>query len=238
MVYSVAIVEDDGNYAALLTDYFIRYQSGRGDKFEIKTYGDGLDFLENYQPGTDIVLLDIEMPHISGMDAARRLRETDKLVSIIFVTNLARFAVDGYEVDACGFMVKPVSYPAFCLQMERTLRRLTLREESELVIKGKGLIYKVALNSVYYIEVSGMELKFHTSDGIICARGSLNKYEELLAPHNFVSANSCYLINLRYVTSVKKDMACVNGEELKISRGKKKLFIDALTDYLGAGGGN
>ena len=113
MVYSVAIVEDDGNYAALLTDYFMRYQSGRGDKFEIKTYGDGLDFLENYQPGTDIVLLDIEMPHISGMDAARRLRETDKLVSIIFVTNLARFAVDGYEVDACGFMVKPVSYPAF-----------------------------------------------------------------------------------------------------------------------------
>lgn len=237
MVYSVAVVEDDAAYAALIGDYFARYQAGHEEKFEIKTYRDGLDFLQSYLPGTDIVMMDIDMPHINGMDAARRLRAADKLVSIIFVTNLARFAVEGYEVDACGFLVKPVSYPSFCMQLERTLRRIGMREEGDVVIKSKGAIYKIAVNSVYYIEVSGMELMFHTAEGVIRARGSLNRYEKQLAPYNFAAANSCYLVNLRHVDHIKKDMVSVNGEELKISRGKKKSFTDALTDYLGSGGG-
>lgn len=236
MVYSVVIVEDDKNYVALLSNYFMRYQSERGDKFEIKTYRDGLDFLENYRPGTDIVMMDIEMPMVNGMEAAHRLRGVDKLVSIIFVTNFARFAVEGYEVDACGFLVKPVSYPSFCMQLDRTLRHIGTRDGSDVVIKSKGVIYKIPTNSVYYIEVSGMELMFHTSEGVIRARGSLNRHEKQLVPYNFSAANSCYLVNLRHVDYIKKDVVSVNGEELKISRGKKKSFTDALTDYLGSGG--
>lgn len=229
-------MEDDKDYVEVLKKYFAAYEKESCDKFNISIFGDGLAFLDGYGQGADIILMDIEMPHLNGMDAARRLRATDGTVNIIFVTNLAQYAINGYEVDACGFMVKPVSYAAFCMQLNKTLNRIKLREESEVVLKGKGAMHRVPVNSIFYVEAVGAELFFHTSGGTISARGPLYKFAEGLAAGNFAFANNCYFVNLRYVSAINKDTVTVNGEELKISRGKKKSFTDAFTNYLGRGG--
>ncbi|MBR1842896.1 MAG: response regulator, partial [Oscillospiraceae bacterium] len=97
---NVAIVEDEDSQAQVLYEYIERYSRESGSKYSYKRFRDGYEFIENYRQEFGVVLLDINMPHLNGMDAAVMLREKDKNVSIVFITSLVQFALRGYEVDA------------------------------------------------------------------------------------------------------------------------------------------
>lgn len=103
---NVAIVEDEDSQVQVLYEYIERYSHESGSKYSYKRFRDGYEFIENYRQEFGVVLLDINMPHLNGMDAAVMLREKDKNVSIVFITSLVQFALRGYEVDAVSFMKK------------------------------------------------------------------------------------------------------------------------------------
>ena len=131
---NIAIVEDDPQAAGLLTDYLDRYAQERGISCNSVIFNDAVDFLTGYKASFDLVFMDIELPGLDGMEAARRLREMDRSVILIFVTNMANFAVKGYEVDALDFIVKPVTYFPFSIKLDRAVKRLESRQERELVV--------------------------------------------------------------------------------------------------------
>lgn len=103
----VAILEDNAADAAVLRDSLRRYEEKRRGKLssEIEECGDCLEFLDNYQPNYDILFFDIEMPNLNGMIAAQKIYEKDKDVVMVFVTNLEKYAVQGYRVDAMGYFL-------------------------------------------------------------------------------------------------------------------------------------
>ena len=113
-MFTVAIVEDEIDAARRLEVCLARYSQDHPDvRFDVTVFSEPTGFLDAYRPVWDIVFMDIEMPNMDGMSAARRLRVLDEQVILIFVTNMAQFAAKGYEVDALDYVIKPFSYNDF-----------------------------------------------------------------------------------------------------------------------------
>lgn len=233
---SIAIVEDNRSEAKLLNEYIERYGKENGIAFEVNVFADAVLFLTNYRPRYDIVFMDIEMPDMDGMQASVRLREVDASVTLIFVTNMAQYAVKGYEVDALDFIVKPVSYSIFSPKMAKAIRNTSDKRGKTMISVNteKGMTMLPA-NELCYVEVMRHRLIYHTDVGEIVSGGSLKEAEEKLADMPFSKCNSCYLVNLRFVRAVEGDTVTVGKDKLQISRRRKKQFLDDIAVYMGGG---
>ena len=106
----IAIVDDTLEDRQLLTDYLKRYQQENNLQLIVHTFSSGLDLLGENREGYDILFLDIEMPGCDGLEVTQEIRQRDSAVSIIFVTSMAQYAIDGYQVNAFDFIVKPIGY--------------------------------------------------------------------------------------------------------------------------------
>lgn len=233
---SVAIVEDDDAAAALLEGYLHTFEQNSGVRFSIKRFCEAVSFLSEYRSLYDIIFMDIEMPNLSGMEAALKLREFDKQAVLIFVTNMAQFAVKGYEADALDFMIKPLSYSDFSQKMQKALSVIDSNADVALVVARSDGFVRVSVKKISYIEVMGHKLLYHTDEETITATGSLTELEEKLRPYSFMRCNSCYLLNPKYIQSVQgHNVLMQNGDLLKISHPKRKKFMLELADWLGQG---
>lgn len=232
---NIAIVEDEVEEAETLRAYFSRYTEEYHTTFTITHFLSAEVFLNRYRPVYDLVLMDICLPRTSGMDAAAQLRRVDQSVPIIFVTNMAQFAVKGYEVDAFDFVVKPVSYANFALKIHRLMGKLAARREGEVLVTQSDHMIRLPASQIKYIEISGHRMVYHTTGGEVNAYGNLKEAEAALDPAIFARCNSCYLVNLNYVQAIQGHTVLVGGDALQISRPRRKAFVQALNDYLGGG---
>lgn len=232
----IAIVEDESSAAERLIDCLSRYEQEAGVHFDIVRYDDGAAFLSGWNQSADIVFMDIEMPGINGVETAHRMREIAADTVLIFVTNLAQYAIDGYTVDALDYVLKPVEYYAFKLKIVRALEAVKRQDCKVLTVSTDGGIEYLRTDDIWYIEVQGHALRYHTTRGIIESSGALKKVEEELLPEGFFRCNYCYLVNLRHVGPVNGTDVCVGPDELQISRNRRKEFLQQLTLYYGAGG--
>lgn len=232
---NIAIVEDEAEEAEVLRSYFTRYSQEHGGTFTVTHFESAEAFLNRYRPVYDLVLMDICLPKLNGMDAAAVLRGLDQSVPLIFVTSMAQFAVRGYEVDAFDFVVKPVAYANFALKLQRALGKLDSRRNGEVLVTLSDHMIRLSASQIKYIEISGHRMVYHTTDGEVNAYGNLKEVEAALDAAMFARCNSCYLVNLNYVQAIQGHTATVAGEELQISRPRRKAFIQALNNYLGGG---
>lgn len=229
----IAIVDDDVSCVKRIKQFIARYQENHGGEYLISEYQDGLTFLEEVNKSYDLIFLDIDMPMMNGMNTARQLRERDENVCLIFITNMAQFAIKGYEVNALDFIVKPVEYSIFEFKMKKAVSIISRRYDNMLTLKVKNGIRRIRVNDIYYVEVIKHKLIYHTVHGDIEVWEALSDVEQRLTSYGFARCNISFLVNLRYVTEIQEDSVCVNGEHLKISRPKKKEFIRALMQIVG-----
>lgn len=229
----IAIVEDETASRMLLQEYTQRYFREAGEKVNIQVFSDGLDIAEDYKPVWDILLLDIEMPHLDGMSAAGKIRCVDPFVVIIFVTNMARYAIKGYEVGALDFVLKPVNYAQISMKLRRAVKLAQLREGRYVMVSVDGVKQKLAAEHILYIEVIGHRLHIYTQEREYVATGSMQNMEEMLAGLPFARCSHSYLVNLRNVSGIQKDNVLVDGHALPLSRSKRQEFLQRLSDYMG-----
>lgn len=231
----VIVVEDDPTEMKRLCGIIDTYGKNHGVGFSVSTFDCAEKFLAEYEVGADAVFMDIQLPDMNGMDAAHELRKKDESVTLVFVTNFAQYAINGYEVNAADFIVKPVEYDWFEPKMDKIISRIANVSDVKLVVKTPDSTVTVKSSELKYVEVQGHWMVFHTTRGDFAAYGSLNKIEPKLEPARFVKCNNCYLVNPAFVQSVSADSAVVGGDTLRISYGKRKEFRQAMAFYLGGG---
>ena len=231
MAIHVAIVEDDNTASKTLSDYLSRYAEENHIQFRISPFSDAISMLDNYTADYDIIFMDIRMPYMNGMDAAHRLRALDQKVILIFVTSLTQYAIEGYEVNALSYIVKPVKYYDFALKLSRAVSKVPLVNSTKFELHTKTGTIRLDPQEILYVESSGHHLTFHTFSGEYTQYNSLTKLEEQLSEYGFSRCNSCYLVNLRYVREIKGYTVYLDGCELKISQPRKKAFVQALEYY-------
>ncbi len=234
---NIAIVEDEIEWQNTLKNYLETFLGQKNVSFQTSVFKDGEEFLSSYERGSfGLVFMDIEFgkDKANGMETSKKLREIDDEVVLIFVTNLAKFAIDGYSVDALDFIVKPLSYDPFRMKMERAYKIISSRmRERNVLIPVENGSKKILAKDVYYVEISNHDLFYHTKDDEYKVRSSLKAAMELLDGLSFAQCNSCYLVNLEYVERIEKDSVILNnGNNLKMPRTRRKEFIEALGNYL------
>lgn len=231
-MYHIAIVEDEPDFAAQLQDYLGQYSEEHDIRFKVSLFRDGMEILEGYEPVYDVLLMDIEMPHVNGMDAAARIRQADQDVVMMFITNVASYALRGYEVGALDFVMKPVTYYTFAMRFARVLKRVRRRERQQILLTLPNGVKKLEIRQIYYIEVQNRILHYYTDEGEFCVRGTMQSMEQALPAYSFVKCNHWYIVNLQHVSEVRQNLAVVGGHVLEISRRNRTSFLKALADYV------
>lgn len=229
----IAIAEDDARCLDQLEQFIGQYGRETGRAFQISRFDNGEDLVERYQPEFDLILMDVDMPFMDGMTAAGYVRRVDPEVVIVFVTNLAQYAIQGYAVNALDYILKPLNYFSFSQRLGRALQYVHKRDASFLTVTVKGGAIKLEVDGIFYIERLGRQLMFHTRSGVHTSTATLQKVEQDLSGKGFARCNKGYLVNLEHVTGIQDGCAMVGGDRLLISRGRRASFLEALTDWVG-----
>ena len=234
-MYRALIVEDDASAAAALCGYLDRFGTKKGVHFTNEVLVSAMELLERQHPA-DIIFLDIGLPGINGMEAAEIIRETDEVTPIVFVTDLAQYAVQGYSVDALDFMVKPVSYEDFALRMGRALRVMARNDSATVSLPTSAGLRIVRLRDVIFVEILKHDLYWHIAGEKepLRIRGSLKAAEEQLGPERFCRIAAGYVVNMGHIVRAgASSVTMSDGTELTISRSRKAEALAAFSRYAG-----
>ena len=228
----VAIVEDDEAEYIEIKDAIERFGKENGITFVTDRFETADMLLSVYKPVYDIIFMDIGLPGTDGFEASKKLRDADADVMLIFVTSMSRFAVSGYEVGAFDFIVKPIKYGNIKLKLLRAVERLGSSAEQRIKVHSDDGLRILSVDGIKYVEVMNRSIIYHTTDGDVRSYGALKNIESTLPTKRFAKCNSCYLVNLGFVTAVKDNVVTVGGDELTVSRGKRKEFLQAHGVYM------
>lgn len=230
----VCIVEDEAMDAERLKKCVERYAQEKEELVSVRMYSSGIAFLEAYRTDADLVFLDIEMPLFNGLEISQKLRQMDKDVSIVFVTNMAQYALHGYKVGALDYIVKPAGYGSVADCMRRAFLNPPRRQSKRLILPASSTdIISVAADEILYIEKFSNFLVFHTVHGDWKMRGTMREAESWLHEECFSLSSSGCLINLQFVERVTKNTVIVRGQELPLARQRKKEFVNDLLNSMG-----
>lgn len=231
---NICIVEDELAQADQLKNYIQTYGNKAKQQFNITHFSDGIDLVDEYRGQFDIILLDIQMKHLDGMAAAEKIRKMDSDVIIIFITSTVQYAVQGYAVDALGYVLKPVPYLQFEQLFDKAISRAKAKQQKVFIrVTVDDRQLKLDCNTIYYLESQRNNVLIHCADADYVTAGPLKKFEEMLSDHGFSKCHNAYVINLSYVEGVQKEeVLLTNGIALPISRARKKEFMMALTEDL------
>ncbi len=234
----IAIVEDEVKEAEFLKKCIHKWIEENkfeyADKTDVVVFNNGVDFLTGYKSIYDIVFMDVEMPFIDGVRSAKKLREMDSDVTLIFVTRMSQYAITGYEVAAFDYVLKPINYSRFSSMMKRLLRNRRIKNSSAtLAVKTQYGLKMIPFNRIEYVEAVGHKIYVH-ADEVVLTYTSLSDLEKRFPEDAFVRVSSGFIVNLAFVTRVGKNSQIFIGDyPIVMSRTKKQIVLTKLAAYLG-----
>ena len=138
----IAVVEDQQEVRDELCRSIRKYAAENSLQVQAVPIEDGAAIAAHYEPGWDIIFMDVEMPGLDGFGAAEKIRAVDGDAVLVFVTNMAQYAIKGYEVDALDYVLKPVNYYyQFCTKLSRAVQRVERRRGRQVVLLSLLVLY-------------------------------------------------------------------------------------------------
>ena len=233
MKLKIAICDDEANQIEYLTDVVTTWAKKNRHAVEIKPYSAAKSLLFDYceEKDLDILLLDIEMPGMSGVELAKAVRKENATVQIVFITGYYEYFSDGFDVSALHYLIKPADERKLMPVLDRAVSNLTYRQRSVLLTSPEG-DRKVSLADIEYVESENVHVAVHTVSGVYRSRISLAKFAEQL-DETFIKVHRSYIVNLKYVKKITRtDITMVSGDLVPISRGMYDEVHAALIKFL------
>lgn len=228
---TVWICDDEPQQADFLQRLAVDWAKQRMLKLHIAQYHSAEELLFAYDADkrVDILLLDIELPGISGMELARRVRRSDRQLQIVFVSGYSDYLADGYEVEALHYLLKPVSAQKLSAVLDRALERLDARDKSLLVESDEGLC-RLPLSEIRWLEVMGNYVTIHAGRDYTL-RKPLKELESLL-DESFFRTGRSFLVNLRFVKEVTRtQVTLTDTSTVPLSRRRYDAIHRAIISY-------
>ena len=232
-MYRIAIVEDEKNDAEKLNNSLKQYLEKNNISASIHNYSDGDEIIEE-ETNFDIILLDIEMKRMDGIQAAHKIRQKDEHVIIVFITRMINMALEGYSVDAADFLIKPLNPLNFETRMDRIFKKLALNKDRFIEVKNGQHKQYININDIDYIEAANKKVTLNLIDGNkINTTEPLYVMEEKLLKEGFYKPHNSYLVNLNQVKSLNNTDIKLKTDTIPLSKHRRKDFLNALTAFKG-----
>lgn len=201
-------------------------------RYQVNEYSSGEALLAEYQDGTavfDLVLMDICLGGMNGIDASVKIRAIDSFVPIAFLTSSRDYAIESYEVNAVAYMVKPVENEKFFALLSRLTRT---EKPKSLMLKMRGRRKNFDYRDILYLESRGHKVMIHLTNGVVeAAYYKLDDIEAMVQDERFVRTHKSYLVNMDFVRSVDDDFEMVNHAVVPIRRRGRKEVINCYNYY-------
>lgn len=195
---------------------------------------DLLEYVDKYG-GFDLYLLDVLMPHLPGIEVAKRIRSKGEAVEVLFLTVSREYALDAFEVDAGGYLIKPLKWERFEQVLLAAVRRLTAPEVSCIPLKTREGLRKLLLRELVTVESFNHERVCTLSDGskLVTADTLASLMERLSCDSRFFSPHRAYIINLEYISALNPSYVLMStGQRIPIPRASAASLKRAYLDYL------
>ena len=209
----------------ILSTYSINYK--------IYEFSSGEELLSNYPKDLDILIMDIQMKIINGMDTARKIREFDQNLEIIFMTSFSEFMQDGYEVKAYRYILKPISERKISRNILPCINEIMKKKNNYLTINVKNYVDRIKIDSIVYIETDRPNILIYTNDNKYTTKMSISKIDKILREHGFFRCHNSYIVNLKLVESMNSNTLKIGEKYIPISKYRVKELKLALTNILG-----
>lgn len=190
------------------------------------------DLLEVKLNSSDIVLLDISMDKVSGMQAARELRKRNVNAVIIFISSMTQYALEGYDVHAFAFLAKPVTKELLKIKIQEAIKSIESHKGKVLVLKSGFNTYRINTRDVIYIDVLNHNTCFTTTKGKLTFYVQLKSVENQIPSDMFFRIHKSYIANMDHIMHIQPGSVIMsNGEELPIGKSKKEEFLMAYSAF-------
>lgn len=233
----IAICDDDVIFLQELSKMMIRYNEENGSMVEYKIYTNPLELVTQMEKGSqyDVILLDICMPGINGIQCAKDIRMFDNFVKIIFLTSSTEYAVESYSVKAQDYLLKPIEKEKLFSLLRQVQKEEDKSEKNIIVLKSKLGITKIDMKKLEYCEVVNRKLVLHliSKEDLECSI-RINELEEKLQGFGmFLRAHRSYLINMDYIqTLTAHSIIMENGANIPVPREKYLQVKEAYMEYV------
>ena len=221
----LGICDDEKHYRSIIRKYLEEILQSNVQSYEIHEFTSGEELLENYPNNLEILILDIQMDSIDGMNAARRIRTFDSKVEIIFMTSYSEFMQEGYEVRAYRYLLKPIDFDK--------LNKHIIPCVKELKSRNKNYIDRIKIDSILYIETQRPNLLIYTNKKVHSVRMSMRKIEGILEEYSFYRCHNSFLVNLKEIECMDGEYIFIDDMKIPVSRYRTKGLKLAITNTLG-----
>ncbi len=221
-----AICDDEKIQIDFLRELVCKWANEQNFSAQIKEFSSAENFLFEYEDckNFDILLLDIEMGKINGVELAKEIRKKDEAVQIIFITGFPDFMAEGFEVSALHYLMKPVKEEKLFEVLTKAVAKIS-HKETPIIIENT----KILPSEIYYVESIGHKSKIVTKTETIEAKIPLNKLEEMLGT-GFVKVHRSYLVGINFIKTIgKTEIILDGGEEIPMSR---RLYQDVNKAFI------
>lgn len=229
----IAICDDDDKQRLDVKQLiFISHDMGN---IEISEFSNGEDLTSSYESGQrfSIVIIDIQMKLLNGIEASREIRKFDKDVIIIIITQFIDYSLQGYDVGAFNYLLKPLNKEKFHEVFAKAIQEVNRNLEFYSIhVKDRGLI-KIQIKNIYYLESFGRKTAIHSAKKSYEYYAKISEEEKRFAEYGFVRIHRCYLANMNYIKCIYHDkIILINDKCLPVSQGMYKSVYNRFANYL------